>query len=71
VGSQIQHLIAQCGRMSKLGSSMSAAEKWIREGHPSMEELVADQHAVFPRDWEPEKRSICSLQMTESHARST
>jgi hypothetical protein len=29
---------------------MATAEKYIREGHPRIEELIAEQHVVFPRD---------------------
>ena len=29
---------------------MSAAEKYIREGHPTIDELVVEQGVVFPRD---------------------
>lgn len=29
---------------------MSAAEKYVREGHPAIEELAAEQGVVFPRD---------------------
>lgn len=29
---------------------MSLAEKYMREGHPTIEELIADQHVAFPRD---------------------
>ena len=29
---------------------MSLAEKYIREGHPSVDELIAEQGAVFPRN---------------------
>jgi hypothetical protein len=29
---------------------MSVAEKYIREGHPTVEELAAEQGVVFPRD---------------------
>jgi hypothetical protein len=29
---------------------MSLAEKYIREGHPTIEELVAEQKLTFPRD---------------------
>jgi hypothetical protein len=29
---------------------MSVVEKYIREGHPTIEELVAEQGVVFPRD---------------------
>jgi hypothetical protein len=44
---------------------MSAAEKYISEGHPTVDELVAEQGVVFPRDprdllgdfW-PEEESI-------------
>ena len=44
---------------------MSLAEKYIREGHPTIDELIAEQRAVFPRDpkdllgtfW-PEEESI-------------
>ena len=44
---------------------MSLAEKHIREGHPTIDELVVDQKLVFPRDphdllgnfW-PEEESI-------------
>ena len=43
----------------------SLAEKYAREGHPSVEELVAEQGVVFPKDprellgdfW-PEEESI-------------
>lgn len=30
--------------------SMPSAEKYIREGHPTIEELIAEQGATFPRD---------------------
>jgi len=44
---------------------MSLAEKYVREGHPTIEELLAAQKLVFPRDphdligdfW-PEEESI-------------
>ena len=44
---------------------MSLADKYIREGHPSVEELVAEQQLTSPRDphdllgdfW-PEEESI-------------
>lgn len=44
---------------------MSAAEKYMSEGHPTIEELIAERGIVFPRDprdlfgnfW-PEKESI-------------
>jgi hypothetical protein len=44
---------------------MSVAEKYIREGHPTIDELVAEQGVVFPGDprdllgdfW-PEEESI-------------
>ena len=44
---------------------MAAAEKFIREGHPTIDELAAEQGVVFPRDprellgdfW-PEEESI-------------
>ncbi len=44
---------------------MSLAQKYIREGHPSIEELLAEQGLAFPRDphellgnfW-PEEESI-------------
>ena len=44
---------------------MSLAEKYIREGHPTIEELAAEQQLDFPRDprdllgnfW-PEEESI-------------
>jgi len=44
---------------------MSAAERYIREGHPTVEELISEQGVVFPRDprdllgdfW-PEEESI-------------
>jgi hypothetical protein len=29
---------------------MSLAEKCTREGHPTVDELIADQGVVFPRD---------------------
>lgn len=29
---------------------MSLAEKYIREGHPTIDELIADQEIAFPRD---------------------
>lgn len=29
---------------------MAAAEKYIREGHPTVEDLAAEQGVVFPRD---------------------
>jgi hypothetical protein len=29
---------------------MSIAEKYIKEGHPTVDELIAEQGAVFPRD---------------------
>jgi hypothetical protein len=29
---------------------MSLAEKYTREGHPTVDELIADQGVVFPRD---------------------
>jgi hypothetical protein len=29
---------------------MAVAEKYIREGHPTIEELIVEQHADFPRD---------------------
>jgi hypothetical protein len=30
--------------------TMSVADTYVREGHPSVEELAADQNVVFPRD---------------------
>lgn len=44
---------------------MSLAEKYVREGHPSVDELIAEQGLTFPRDpheligsfW-PEEESI-------------
>ncbi|MGA2598200.1 MAG: hypothetical protein ABSH09_14565 [Bryobacteraceae bacterium] len=44
---------------------MSLAEKYTREGHPTVDELIADQRIAFPRDprdllgdfW-PEEESI-------------
>ena len=44
---------------------MSLAQKYIREGHPSIEELLSEQNLAFPRDphellgdfW-PEEESI-------------
>jgi hypothetical protein len=29
---------------------MSAAEKYINAGHPTIDELIAEQGVVFPRD---------------------
>ncbi|HYK57927.1 MAG TPA: hypothetical protein VEV85_00730 [Bryobacteraceae bacterium] len=29
---------------------MSLAEKYIREGHPTVDELITDQGITFPRD---------------------
>ena len=29
---------------------MALAEKYIREGHPAIDELVAEQQLAFPRD---------------------
>jgi hypothetical protein len=29
---------------------MAAADKYIREGHPTIGELAADQGVIFPRD---------------------
>jgi hypothetical protein len=29
---------------------MSVAEKYIRQGHPLIDELVAEQGVIFPRD---------------------
>jgi hypothetical protein len=29
---------------------MSLAEKYVSEGHPTIEELIAEQRVVFPRD---------------------
>jgi hypothetical protein len=29
---------------------MSLAQKYIREGHPAVDELVAEQKLIFPRD---------------------
>ena len=29
---------------------MASADKYVREGHPTIEELIAEQRAVFPRD---------------------
>ena len=29
---------------------MSVAERYVREGHPTINELVAEQHLTFPRD---------------------
>ena len=29
---------------------MSVAEQYIREGHPTIEELAGEQRVVFPRD---------------------
>jgi hypothetical protein len=44
---------------------MSLAEKYTREGHPAVDELVAEQKLVFPRDPEellgdfwPEEESV-------------
>ena len=44
---------------------MSLAEKYVREGHPMIDELIAEQRVEFPRDpqdllgnfW-PEEESI-------------
>ena len=44
---------------------MSLTQKYIREGHPQIDELIADQRLTFPRDphellgdfW-PEEESI-------------
>jgi hypothetical protein len=44
---------------------MSVAEKYVNEGHPTIEELMAEQGVIFPRDprdllgdfW-PEEESI-------------
>jgi hypothetical protein len=44
---------------------MSVAEKYVRQGHPSIDELIAEQNVHFPRDpqellgdfW-PEQESI-------------
>ena len=44
---------------------MAAANKYVSEGHPTIDELVAEQGVVFPRDprellgdfW-PEEKSI-------------
>ena len=44
---------------------MSLAEKYMREGHPTVDELMADERVAFPRDpqdllgdfW-PEEESI-------------
>jgi hypothetical protein len=36
--------------MENQGRHQSAADKYAREGHPSIEELVAEQGAVFPSD---------------------
>jgi hypothetical protein len=59
---------------------MSIAEKYISEGHPTIEELVAEQGVVFPRDprellgdfW-PEEESIddflSALHEWRGHAR--
>jgi hypothetical protein len=35
---------------AKLESSMSLAEKYVRDGHPTVDQLVAEQHVDFPRD---------------------
>ncbi len=51
--------------MAKQKRHRSLAEKYVREGHPSVEELVAEQGTVFPKDprellgdfW-PEEESI-------------
>ena len=44
---------------------MSLAEKYAREGHPTVDELIADQHVAFssdPKDllgdFSPEEESI-------------
>ena len=44
---------------------MSLAEKYVREGHPTVAELVAEQQLIFPRDPEdllgdfwPEEESV-------------
>jgi hypothetical protein len=29
---------------------MALAEKYLREGHPTIDELIADQRVLFPRD---------------------
>ena len=29
---------------------MSSAEKYVHQGHPSVEELMSEQGVVFPRD---------------------
>ena len=29
---------------------MPVAEKYVREGHPTVDELIAEQGVVFPRD---------------------
>jgi hypothetical protein len=49
----------------KLGASMSAAEKYVNQGHPTIDELIVEQCVAFPRDlldllgdfW-PEEESI-------------
>jgi len=33
-----------------LGAEMAASEKYVYEGHPTVEELMAEQGIVFPRD---------------------
>lgn len=29
---------------------MSTAEKYVNQGHPTIDELISEQHVVFPRD---------------------
>ena len=29
---------------------MGAADKYVRDGHPSIDELIVEQRALFPRD---------------------
>ena len=59
---------------------MSAAEKYVREGYPTIEELIAEQNLTFPRDpreligdfWPPKEsidNSLKLLRESRGHVR--
>ena len=63
----LEYLLGFLGseKQSRIRSAMSLAEKYVRGGHPTIEELIAEQRVSFPRDprellgdfW-PEEESI-------------
>ena len=59
---------------------MSLAEKYVRQGHPTVDELIAEQGVEFPRDphdllggfWPPEESIddfIAALREWRGHAK--